>query len=179
MKAKNLIILALFFFCSLSANGQEGHPLWWWDIKSADFIVEGVITYDSTKYYELNPINVAGKDKKYYWIVGNIKLNKVLFVNKNSQHLESYQQYLKNIDKEYSVLIPAYQNSIFSTHSKTSFSLHPLLGLDIPKEATILNLSQIYIFPILDLKLESTVPKENISEAKELLDKRTNNYLDK
>jgi hypothetical protein len=53
------------------------------------------------------------------------------------------------------------------------------LGLDIPKETTILNLSQIYIFPILDLKLESTVPKENIREAKELLDKRTNNYLDK
>ena len=169
----------MFFLCFVSVYGQEGHPDWWWDSKSADFIVEGMITYDSTKYYELNPINIKEKDKKYYWIVGNIKINKVLFINKNSQHLESYQQYLMNIDKDYPVLIPAYQSTIFSSHSKPTFMLRPLLGLDVTKEANIFNLSQIYIFPILDLELESVVPRENISEAKELLGKRPNNYLDK
>jgi hypothetical protein len=179
MKTKHFLILAVFFLCFVPANAQEGHPNWWWDSKSADFIVEGVITYDQTKYYELNPVNVAGKDKSYYWIVGNIKLNKVLFINKNSQHLESYQQYLKHIDKEYSILITAYKSTIFSSHTSSTFSLRPILGLDIPKETTILNLSQIYIFPILDLKLESAVPPENISEVKELVDKRANNYLSK
>jgi hypothetical protein len=179
MNTKYFLILAVCFLSFVSVNGQEGHSDWWWDNKSSDFIVEGVITYDPAKYYELNPINVPNKDKKYYWLIGSIKIKKVLFINKNSQHLESYQQYLKSIDKEYPVLIPAYYGAIFSTHSKTTYMLRPVLGLEIPKETTIFNLSQIYIFPILDLKLESVVPKENISEAKDLLDKRPNNYLDK
>jgi hypothetical protein len=176
MKTKYFLILVVFFLCFVSINGQEGHPDWWWDTKSADFIVEGTITYDPAKYYELSPVNVTGKDKKYYWLVGNIKINKVLFINKHSQHLESYQQYLKEIDKEHPALILARQSSIFS-HSRPRFEIQPIFRLD--KETTVLNLSQIYIFPLLNLKLESAVPRKNINEAKELLDKRPNNYLDK
>jgi hypothetical protein len=176
MKTKCFLILAAFLLYLTPVNGQEGHPNWWWDSKSADFIVEGVVTYDSKKYYELNPINIEGKSKKYYWIVGNIKINKVLFINKNSQHLESYRQYLKNIDKDYPILIPALQSTIFSSKARETFLLRPIL-VEIPKEATIFNLSQIFIFPILDLKLESVVPLESRSEAIELLEKRPNNYL--
>lgn len=180
MKIKYFLMVAVFFLCFATVHGQEGHPFWWWDTKSADFIVEGVITYDPANYYELSPVNINGKDKKYFWIVGNLKINKVLFINKNSQHLESYQENLKNIEKDYPVLIPAYQNPLFSSQVKPNYVLRPILGLDIPKTgATILNLSQIYIFPILDLKLESVVPPENVNEAKELLAKRPNNFLDK
>lgn len=175
MKIKYLLILLLL--CVVSVKAQEGHVKWWWDSKGTDFIVEGAITYDPAIYYELVPVKLAGKLKKYYWMVGNVKIKKVLFINKSSQHLESYQQYLKNLDKDYPILIPAFQSASFASHSPATFSLRPILGLDIPKETTILNLSQIYIFPILDLKLESVVPKENVSEALGLIEKRENNYL--
>ncbi len=79
MKTKYLLLLVLFLLCFLPVNAQqglpEGHPDWWWgSSKSADFIVEGVITYAPTKYYELNAINIEGKSNKYYWMVGKIKM---------------------------------------------------------------------------------------------------------
>lgn len=177
MQIKYYLLLAVFLSGFISVGAQEGHPNWWWDSKGADFIVEGVITYDPANYYEINPVKIEGKDGKYYWIVGNVKINKVLFINKDSRHLESYRQYFKNSDKSHPMLIPSYQRATFSSQSRPAFLLYPILGLDIIKEPTILNLSQIYIFPILDLKLESVVPKENISEAMGLIEKRPNNYL--
>ncbi len=173
MYSKCSFIFFALFLCLVPVNGQEGHPSWWWGAKDIDFIVEGVITYDSTKYYEISPVGVEDRQGKYYCIVGKIKIYKVLFINKNSQYVESYQQYLKDMTKEYPVMITAMRRS--SIHGTAFFQ--PTLGLDIPKESTIFNLSQVYLFPFGDLKLESVVPRENMDEAKGLVDKRPNNLL--
>jgi len=183
MHTKYLLAVSIFLLSLLiptTINAQEGHPFWWFDCKGVDIVVEGEIVYDSTRYYELNSAHVDGNDKMYYWIVGSIKIDKILFVNKNSQHIESYQLLIKEVAKGHSVLIPAYQQAIFSGDApKPKYRLSPILGLDIPKEQTIFNLSQIYIFPILELKLESVVPRENIGEALKLLDMRPNNLIGK
>jgi hypothetical protein len=164
-------------FCA-PAFAQEGLN-WWWDAKRSDFIVEGLITYDQKNYYALSANMVEGKSQKYYWLVGNLKINKVLYINKNSEHLEEYQLYLKNPEKNYSVLIPAYESPILSSAAKQRAELRPILGIDITKEATILNLTQITIYPILGVTVKSLVPAENINQTRELIAKRDNNLLAK
>ncbi len=177
MKIKCL--LQLVFICAFFAPvyAQEDGALWWWDVKSSDFIVEGVISYDPDKYYEFTAKNVEGKDLKYYWLVGNLKISKVLYINKNSEHIEEYQQFLKDTGKNYPVLIPAYQSTIFSSAAKPRTELRPIPGIDITKEVTILNLTQITIYPVINVTIRSLVPVENINQARELIAKRENNIL--
>lgn len=180
MKIK--FLLQLVFLCALfapvKAQNIEGVN-WWWDLKSADFIVEGVITYDPEKYYEFTAKNVEGKDKKYYWLVGNIKIDKVLYINKNSEHIEEYRLYQKDPEKNHPVLIPAYESTIFLSAAKPRTQLRPVFGIDITKEATILNLTQITIYPIINVMIKSLVPGENINQGRELVAKRENNLLAK
>ena len=178
MKIKCFLLLALICAYAAPAYAQEGLN-WWLDAKRSDFIVEGVITYDQKNYYELSANIVEGKSKKYYWLVGDLKINKVLYINKNSEHLEEYQLYLKNPEKNYPVLIPAYESTFFSSAAKPRLELRPIFGIDITKEATILNLTQITIFPIINVTVSSLVPAENINPARELIAKRENNLLAK
>ncbi len=179
MKIKCLL-LQIVFICVLTAPlyAQEGLN-WWWDAKSSDFIVEGVITYDPEKYFEINAGRIEGKEQKYFWLAGELKINKVLYINKNSQHLEEYQLFLRDLEKNYPVLIPAYESTIFSSAAKPRTQLRPIFGIDITKEATILNLTQITIYPIIDVTVRSLVPVENINQAREIIAKRENNLLPK
>jgi len=177
MKIKWSLKFSLLILLSVPVYAQEG-MIWWYGLDSADFIVEGVVTYDPKKYYEIKAVNIEGRDKPYYWLAGEVKINKILFINKHSEHLEEYQQYLKDNEKTYPVLIPALRREIWSAAGKTKFTLQPTLGLDITSEPTVLNLSEIYIFPILDLKLSSVVPVEYIDQAKDHIRKRPNNLLE-
>lgn len=180
MKIRWLLQLVLICVLCASVKAQNIEGLnWWWDLKSADFIVEGLITYEADKYYELTAKNVAGKDQKYFWLVGNLKVNKLLYINKNSEHIEEYQLFLKDTEKTYPVLIPAYESTIFSSAAKPRAGLRPIPGIDITKEATILNLTQVTIYPIIDVTIRSLVPVGNINQARELIAKRENNLLAK
>ena len=176
---RSLTFLTLLSSVAAPVKGQEGHPGWWWDSKSSDLIVEGTIAYDAKKHYEINPVNLPGDARKYYWILGTLKIDKILFVNKDSRHIESYRLYMKEVDKQHRVLIPAFQTQMFSSHGPVSNSLllRPIMGLDIPDGPTIFNLSQIFVFPVLALNLESVVPRENLSDSIQLIRKRTNNLL--
>lgn len=178
MKIRCLLQIALICAFFAPVYAQEGLN-WWWDAKSSDFIVEGLITYEQEKYYELNAENVEGKGKKYYWLVGNLKINKVLYINKNSEDLEEYQLFLKDLEKTYPVLIPAYESIFFSSAAKPRRELRPVLGIDITKEATILNLTQITIYPILGVTVKSLVPVEKIDQMRAVVAKRDNNLLAK
>lgn len=181
----HLVGILFFFTLAPSLFGQEGHLNWYFDAKKADFIVEGTIKYDSSTYYEVNPVNIPGQDQKYYWIVGKLKINKVLFLNKESQYLEEYQQYVKEIEKEQRVLIPATRSidildAPADKNGRGTFPLvlFPLL-LDIPADGSIFNLSEIFLFPLLNLKLDSGVPTKDIPEARILIEKRLNNLIKK
>lgn len=169
----------LFLFAATPlATAQNGHPMWWWDMKSSDLIVQGSIRYDAAKHYQIKPINIRDQEARYYWIVGTLKIDRVLYINRHSEHLESYQEYLKNVDKEHAVLIPAFgRKALFSNSGSGPDVIQPILGLDIPNGKTVFNLSQIFVFPILSLKLNSVVPAEKMREAFELAGKRTNNFV--
>ena len=179
MKIK-FLLLQMVFICAFFApvRAQEGLN-WWWDAKRSDFIVEGLITYDAEKYYEFSAKNVEGKDRKYYWLVGDLKINKILYINKNSEHLEQYELFSRDLKKTYPVLIPAYESTIFSSAAKPRPKLRPVLGIDITKEVTILNLTQVTIYPILGVTVNSLVPVENINQARAAIAKRDNNLLAK
>lgn len=181
MKTSRRILATGFLFlfaATVGANGQNGHPMWWWDIKSSDMIIQGSIKYDAVKHYQIKAINLPNQEAKYYWIVGTLKIERVLFVNKHSEHLESYQEYMKSLDKEQAVLIPAFGRAGFSSHSgRAPEVIQPILGLDIPNGTTVFNVSQIFVFPVLSLKLNSVVPAEKIAEAVKLAGKRSNNFL--
>lgn len=174
MISKCLLMLAAFSLCVIPVNGQEGegHEFWWWDCNRTDFIVEGIITYDSSKYYEITHIGLEDKLEKYNWIVGNIKIHKILFISKYSPYVEPFLQYQKRMDKDHRVLISA----IRRTTTPGKLVLQPMM-VEIPKEPAIFNLSYLYMFPLNDLKVESVVPTENANEALGLINKRPNNLL--
>lgn len=175
MIRKTFIFIA-FALLPLQATGQEGHPNWWWQCKSADFIVEGELTYDSAKYYEVSPVGIEKKTGKYYLLVGTISISKVLYIKSNSQYMESYQQYLKRKDEKYPVLISAHK--VVTSHQSPSDkpSFQPLL-YDIPTGPSIFALSQVFLFPFNELKLEDGVPKDSTKEAMKLIEARPNNLL--
>ena len=172
---KTFIFIA-FALLPLHAAGQEGHPNCWWQCKNADFIVEGELTYDSSKYYEVSPIGMEQKIGKYYLLVGTISISKVLYINTNSQYLESYQQYLKHKDQKYPVLINAVKVVLSDASPSDKPSFHPLL-YDIPTAPSIFALSQVFLLPFHELKLEDGVPTESIKEAMKLIDARPNNLV--
>ena len=174
MISKCLLMLAAFSLCVIPVNGQEGegHEFWWWDCNRTDFIVEGVITYDSYKYYEITPTGLVEGLGTYNWIVGNIRIHKILFINKYSPYVEPFLQYQKHMDKDYRVLISA----IRRTAIPGKLVLQPMM-MEIPKEPAIFNLSYLYMFPLNDLKVESVVPRGNANEALGLINKRPNNLL--
>lgn len=156
--------------------------MWYWDAKKGDFIVEGVVKYDSSSYYEINPVNVPGQDRKYYWIVGKLKINKVLYLKNDCQYFEEYKQFLKGGEKETSVLIGAHKSTIFISDGPARpnqpISLYPLL-YDIPDEGSIFNVSEMILFPVFSLKLDSGVPTKDLPEARSLIEKLPNNFLNK
>ena len=166
-------IAVLLVLIPARAFGQEGHPLWWWECQQADFIVAGEITYDASKYYEVKPVGIDKKVAAYYLIVGEISISKVLYINKHSRHLESYQQYLKQQPSKFPVLIRATGRSLDGT-----VSLHPLL-YDLPTGPTVFALSQVFLFPFNELSLEDGVPVGNVNEAMKLITARPNNFLSK
>jgi len=164
--------LIVLMVLPIRAIGQEGHPGWWWACQRADFIVKGEITYDASKYYEVRPIGIDKKAGTYYLVVGAISISKVLYINKSSEHLESYQQYLKQLEPTYPVLIRANIDSRVTGVP----AVRPLL-YDLPKGPSLFALSQVYLFPIGELSLEDGVPVENIDEAVKLINARPNNFL--
>lgn len=175
MSINCLLISVAILLQASPSTGVQGHPSWWWDCQDTDFIVEGTITYDPTNYYEITPVGLQKTSKKYYLMVGKVKIDRVLFINKYSQYLESYQQYLKNLPNEHSVLIPAMRR--VGLHGPPM--LQPILGLEIVKGSTILNLSQVYLFPFGDLQLNSAVPIEDMNEALEMVNRRAGNFISK
>ena len=173
---RKAFIFIVFALLPLHAIGQEGHPLWWWECKSADFIVEAELTYDSSKYYEVSPVGIEQKSGKYYLLVGTISISKVLYINNSSRYVESYQQYLQHKDQKYPVLINAHKVVLSDGSPSDKPSFQPLL-YDIPTGPSIFALSQVFLFPFHELKLEDGVPKENIKEAMKLIDARPNNLV--
>jgi len=153
--------------------GQEGHPVWWWECQRADFIVAGEITYDASKYYEVKPVGIDKKVEAYYLIVGEVSISKVLYINKHSRHLESYQQYLKRQPSKFPVLIRATRQS-----PDGALSLQPLL-YDLPTGPSVFALSQIFLFPFNELSLEDGVPVDNVNEALKIITARPNNFVSK
>jgi len=178
---KGLAGTALVFMllcCPAAAAAQEGEG-WWWACKRADFVVAGELTYDSSKYYEVSSSGLDSKNQKYYWLVGTISISKVLYINRNSRYLEDYQQYLKHENQKYPVLISAMKSDLESGdwwEKSNKAVFHPLL-YDIPKGPSIFALSQVFLFPIHDLKLEDGVPTENVEKAMKLIGARSDNLL--
>ncbi len=168
-----LLIAITFVLLQAHALGQEGHPQWWWECQKADFIVRGELTYDSSKYYEIKGVGLDKKSETYYLIVGEISISKVLYINKNSRNLESYQQYLKQKQPKSAVLIRASRRPQMNGASS---SFIPLL-YDIPAGPSIFALSQIFLFPFDELSLEDGVPVDHIDEAMKLINARPNNFI--
>jgi len=158
------------------AIGQEGHPIWWWDCQKVDFIVQGELTYDSSRYYEVTPKGIEDRPGTYYVLVGTISINKVLYINKHSQHLEEYQQYLKSKDQKFPVLIKALKRESFHQSATTPPVFEPFL-YDLDKGSSVFLLSQVFLFPFFGLNLEDGVPVENIDEAMKMINARPNNLL--
>lgn len=146
-------------------NNDEGQH-WWWECKSADLIVKGVIKYDADKYFEIDISRATGQDAfKQYYIIGKIKISKILFINENSRLIDDYKHLKRTLNEEHEIIIPSIR-LYFDHMKKDDVTIVPNIPstYKISGKELIVPLNQIYLYPLHHLVLEDVVPdgKDNI-----------------